>query len=97
MPPLSSDRVGEVDRAVVQYRADMEAYFEGLAGVDDPARLATMAEAMPEPPALDALADLGDHERLGVRAGRDRGPEPEQLPKPKPRPLPRPKPRPRSR
>ncbi len=51
-------RVGEVDRAVVQYRADMEAYVEGLAGVDDPARLATMAEAMPEPPALDALANL---------------------------------------
>ncbi len=51
-------RVGEVDRAVVRYRADMEAYVEGLAGVDDPARLATMAEAMPEPPALEALAKL---------------------------------------
>ena len=53
-------RVGEVDATVSRYRADMETYFGSLASEDDPARLATMAEAMPEPPALDGLADLGD-------------------------------------
>jgi hypothetical protein len=53
-------RVGEVDGAIARYRADMETYFESLAGEDDPARLATMAEAMPEPPALDALVNLRD-------------------------------------
>ena len=53
-------RVGEVDATVSRYRADMETYFGSLASEDDPARLATMAEAMPEPPALDGLADLSD-------------------------------------
>ena len=53
-------RVGEVDGTVARYRADMETYFERLAGEDDPVRLATMAEAMPEPPVLDALVNLRD-------------------------------------
>ncbi len=37
----------------------MAAYLERLGGEDDPARLATMAEEMPEPPSLEAWADLG--------------------------------------
>jgi hypothetical protein len=53
-------RVGEVEEAVAQYHADMDRYFLGLSIEEDPARLATMAEAMPEPPPLDALADLAD-------------------------------------
>jgi hypothetical protein len=53
-------RVGEVDATVARYRADMETYFGRLASEDDPARLATMAEAMPEPPALDGLVNLSD-------------------------------------
>lgn len=51
-------RVGKVDEAVSLYRTDMETYFENLLSEDDPARLATMAEAMPEPPELDALVTL---------------------------------------
>ncbi len=53
-------RVGEVQEAVTLYRADMGAYFGSLSSENDPARLATMAEAMPEPPPLNALADLAD-------------------------------------
>ena len=53
-------RVGEVQEAVTLYRTEMDAYFGNLASEDDPARLATMAEAMPEPPPLNALADLAD-------------------------------------
>ena len=37
----------------------MAAYREGLDREDDPARLATMAEEMPELPSFDAWADLG--------------------------------------
>lgn len=53
-------RVGEIQEAVTLYRTEMDAYFGNLASEDDPARLATMAEAMPEPPPLNALADLAD-------------------------------------
>ena len=53
-------RVGEVQEAVARYRSEMDAYFGSLSSEDDPARLATMAEAMPEPPPLNALADLAD-------------------------------------
>ena len=53
-------RIGEVDGAVARYRADMDAYFETLAREDDPSRLATMAEAMPEPLELDAWKDITD-------------------------------------
>ena len=55
-------RVGEVESAATAFRADVESYTERLSGEDDPARLATMAESMPEAPVLDALADLGDLE-----------------------------------
>ena len=53
-------RIGEVDGAVARYRADMDAYFETLAREEDPARLATMAEAMPEPLVLEAWKDIAD-------------------------------------
>jgi hypothetical protein len=53
-------RVNEVEETATTYRAAMEAYAERLTSEEDPARLATMAESMPEPPVLDTLADLGD-------------------------------------
>ncbi len=55
-------RVGEVEGTATAYRTEMDAYAERLGEEDDPARLATMAESMPEAPALDALADLADLE-----------------------------------
>ena len=58
-------RVAEVENTVAQYRSDMDLYFGNLATEDDPARLATMAEAMPEPPELDALASLADMDVTG--------------------------------
>lgn len=54
------DRVGEVESVIAGYREAMKAYFDHLVSEHDPARLATMAEAMPEPPSLDLLADLDD-------------------------------------
>ena len=54
------DRCTEVHSTVAGYRQAMNAYFERLQVEEDPARLATMAEAMPEPPVLDALSDLDD-------------------------------------
>lgn len=59
-------RVGEVEGAVARFRADMTQYFDGLAAEEDPARLATLAEAMPEPPSLDAWTDLAS---LDLTAG----------------------------
>jgi hypothetical protein len=52
------DRVAEVSSMVTGYRTAMEAYFSRLAAEEDPARLATMAETMPDTPALESLGDL---------------------------------------
>jgi hypothetical protein len=52
------DRVAEVQSSVTAYRQAMETYYSRLAAEEDPARLATMAEAMPDAPALDELGDL---------------------------------------
>lgn len=54
------DRVGEVDSTVTGYREAMRIYFDRLTAEDDPARLATMAETMPDAPSLDLLADFED-------------------------------------
>jgi hypothetical protein len=62
------DRCAEVNSTVVGYRAAMDAYFERLSVEDDPARLATMAETMPEPPVLDSLSDLDDMSIEGAAA-----------------------------
>ncbi len=62
------DRVGEVQSAVAGYRQAMDAYFSRLQAEEDPARLATMAEAMPEAPSLDGLAELEDMETAGAAA-----------------------------
>ena len=52
-------RVDEVRAEVVRFEAAMTAYREGLEREDDPARLATMAEELPELPTFAAWADLG--------------------------------------
>jgi hypothetical protein len=53
-------RIEGIQRTVADYQADMADFFERLLGEADPARLATMAESMPEPPSLDAWADVED-------------------------------------
>ncbi len=53
-------RVDDVqDRAAV-YRSRMADYADGLGQEDDPSRLATMAESMPEPPDLAGWAAMDD-------------------------------------
>jgi hypothetical protein len=52
------DRVAEVQSIVVDYRRAMDTYYSRLAAEEDPARLATMAEAMPDAPSLESLGDL---------------------------------------
>ena len=64
------DRCAEVKSTVVGYRAAMQAYFERLSLENDPARLATMAEAMPEPPVLESLSDLDGLSIEGAAARR---------------------------
>lgn len=51
-------RVSEVEQTAATYKAEMEAYSLRMTTEEDPARLATMAESMPEPPLLDPLAEL---------------------------------------
>ena len=51
-------RVFDVQDSLARYQAEMAAFFERLVAESDPARLATMAETMPEPPALAVVADL---------------------------------------
>ena len=55
-------RVGQVEATVAAYRDSMTAYADSLGNEDDPSRLATRAESMPEPPELEAWADLTDLE-----------------------------------
>jgi hypothetical protein len=62
------DRVGEVHTAVAGYREAMDAYFARLQAEEDPARLATMAEGMPDAPALERLAELEHLEITGAAA-----------------------------
>ena len=53
-------RLTEVTDTVAAFEAEMAGYFEGLLREEDPARLATLAERMPEPPAFGALPELED-------------------------------------
>ncbi len=51
----SVDRqVGDVHAEVAQFQANMDAYLERLRSEDDPARLATLAESMPDSPTFEA-------------------------------------------
>jgi len=49
-------RVERVNRAVGEYENEMAEFFERLLAEQDPTRIATMAQAMPDPPDLSALA-----------------------------------------
>ena len=64
-------RVGAVESTVAAYRAEMEGYAERLGQEDDPARLATLAETMPEPPALEGWTDLSDLPAVAVPPAED--------------------------
>ncbi len=66
-------RVGGVELVAAAYRDDLAAYSDRIAHEDDPARLATMAERMPEPPELVEAEPLAEAEamvRTGGRCGR---------------------------
>ena len=52
--------MGQVEGTAAAYRDSMHAYADSLGSEDDPSRLATLAESMPEPPELEAWADLTD-------------------------------------
>jgi hypothetical protein len=49
-------RVQRVNTAVSEYETEMAEFFERLLGEQDPTRIATMAQAMPDPPDLSAIA-----------------------------------------
>jgi hypothetical protein len=49
-------RVEGVNAAVSGYEAQMSTFFEQLMTEEDPSRIATMAETLPDPPSLSAVA-----------------------------------------
>jgi hypothetical protein len=49
-------RVERIGATIAGYEARMVAFFERLKGEEDPTRIATMAETMPDPPDLAAVA-----------------------------------------
>ena len=49
-------RVQRVNSAVAEYETEMAEFFERLLAEQDPTRIATMAQAMPDPPELAAIA-----------------------------------------
>jgi hypothetical protein len=49
-------RVERVSVVVAAYEAELAGFFERLNAEEDPTRIATMAEAMPDPPSLAAVA-----------------------------------------
>ena len=100
-----NNRVEEVQFEVDRYRSDMEEYFERLASQEDPSKLATMVEAMPDLPSFDAWADIDPLTDLPVvEAEADEAPvaeaeavgEIEAVAEERPRPLPRSPTRPRA-
>jgi len=46
-----------VQGRVSEFEAEMAAFFERLLAEDDPTRIATMAERLPEPPSFDTVAE----------------------------------------
>jgi len=49
-------RVERVNATVTEYEAEMADFFERLLAEQDPTRIATMAQAMPDPPDLSSIA-----------------------------------------
>lgn len=50
------ERVERIGTVVTEFEARMTVFFDRLRGEEDPTRIATMAETMPEPPDLAAVA-----------------------------------------
>ncbi len=50
---VASERSAQMEAAVNTYRATMDEFFRHFLAEEDPARLATIAETMPEPPSLE--------------------------------------------
>ncbi len=53
-------RIERVQRRVAAFEAEMAAFFERIGAEDDPTRLVSMAESLPEPPAFYSDADTAD-------------------------------------
>src|SRR5689334_22367892 len=66
-------RVQKVSATVTEYETEMAEFFERLVAEQDPTRIATMAQAMPDPPDLSAIATAAVE--LPARVEAD--PEPE--------------------
>jgi hypothetical protein len=49
-------RIARVNTTVKEFEEEMESFFERLLALEDPTRIATMAETMPEPPDLAGVA-----------------------------------------
>ena len=54
---LVAQQVERIQARIASYEHEIEAFFRRLGELDDPAAFATLARAMPEPPALDHAAD----------------------------------------
>ncbi|MBA3235585.1 MAG: hypothetical protein H0T59_06295 [Chloroflexi bacterium] len=53
---LVQERVDRIGTVVTEFEARMTVFFDRLRAEEDPTRIATMAETMPEPPDLGAVA-----------------------------------------
>jgi hypothetical protein len=53
-------RLTQLGAAVQAYEAETARFFDALLAEDDPARLAGLAERMPQAPALDGIVTMGD-------------------------------------
>ena len=99
------NRVEEVQGEVERFRSDMAEYFDRLDNESDPARLATMVEAMPDPPSFEFWTDIefisaatsvAEEQSSRTRRRRPRR-SPRSSPRPWPRASQRPRPKPRTR
>jgi len=70
-------RIAGIQRTVADYQEEMADFFERLLHEEDPARLATMAESMPEPPSLEAWADVEDLVPAAIAAAQAEAVTPE--------------------
>ena len=60
-----------VQGRVSEFEAEMAAFFERLLAEDDPTRIATMAERLPEPPSFDTVSEYAAATLTETRAGED--------------------------
>ena len=74
-------RAQRVTAAVAAFESEMAEFFERLAAEEDPTRIATMAETMPDPPDLEVVAASvsGSPDPVAVRLAAWAAPEPETV------------------